>query len=343
MKEIFLLILNLVITFQTDAQWIKQASNTEASFRSVCTITNKIVWIGGSNGTFLRTIDGGKTWETNQVKGAEALDFRDVHAFDSRTAILMSAGEAEKGNAKFYRTTDGGENWKIVYQTNQKGVFFDGIDFWDKMNGLAFSDPIDGKFFILKTKDGGKTWLPVNPKNIPAIQENEAAFAASGTSMVTFGRKNAYICTGGGKFAQIYKTENQGENWSVVKTNMTAGKTNGLFGLGFWNDRHGIAVGGDYQEVKKEVPNVLLTSDKGKSWQETPQTTPVGLKEGVAIYKRKMLIAVGPSGTCYSKDFGKSWVEIDKTPLHAISVSGNGIWAVGGKGSVFKLDIKGLK
>ena len=335
--------ITLLIAFQTDAQWVNQTSNTEASFRSVCAVTNKIVWIGGSKGTFLRTIDGGKTWETNQVHGAETLDFRDVHAFDSQTAILMSAGEAEKGNSKFYKTTNGGKSWEIVFQTTQKGVFFDGIDFWDKQNGIAFSDPIEGKFFIIKTKDGGKTWLQINPANIPAIQENEAAFAASGTSLVTVGRKYAYMCTGGGEFAQVYKTENQGENWSVVKTNLPAGKTNGLFGLRFWNPRCGIAVGGDYQEVNKKVSNVLLTYDGGETWQDAPQTTPVGLKEGVGIYHKKILIAVGPSGTCYSKDFGKSWLEIDKTAFHAISVSDNGIWAVGGKGKVCRLDLKVLK
>lgn len=108
MKKIHFIFISLLIAFQTNAQWQKQISNTEASFRAVCAVTNKIVWIGGSQGTFLRTIDGGKTWETKQVHGAETLDFRDVHAFDSQTAILMSAGEAEKGNAKFYRTIDAG-------------------------------------------------------------------------------------------------------------------------------------------------------------------------------------------------------------------------------------------
>jgi photosystem II stability/assembly factor-like uncharacterized protein len=343
MLKIYIFIIISLLAFQTNAQWIKQTTNTDASFRSVCAVTNKIVWIGGSKGTFLRTIDGGKAWETKQVKGAENLDFRDVHAFDANTAILMSAGEAEKGNAKFYRTIDGGKSWEIVYQTTQKGIFFDGIDFWDKQNGIAFSDPIDSKFVIVKTKDEGKTWLPINSENIPKIQENEAAFAASGTSIITVGRKDAYICTGGGEFAQIYKTENQGENWSVVKTNMPAGKTNGLFGLKFWKNRYGIAVGGDYQEVTKSVPNVLLTSDGGKTWQNSIQTTPVGLKEGVAIYKEKILVAVGASGTCYSKDFGKSWVEIDKTAFHAISISGNGVWAVGGKGSVCRFDTKMFK
>ncbi|PWK27764.1 photosystem II stability/assembly factor-like uncharacterized protein [Arcicella aurantiaca] len=343
MKKIQQIILSVFITFQVNAQWQKQASNTDASFRAICAVSDKIVWIGGAKGTFLHTNDGGKKWITQQVVGAEKLDFRDVHAFDDKNAILMSAGEAEQGNAKFYRTEDGGKSWKVVYETTQKGVFFDGIDFWDKQNGIAFSDPIDGKFFIVKTKDGGKTWLPVNPANIPLNQENEAAFAASGTSLITVGTKQAYICTGGGEFARIFKTDNQGETWSVIKTDMPAGKTNGLFGLRFWDNQHGIAVGGDYQEVEKAIPNVLLTSDGGKTWQNAPQTNPAGLKEGMGIYKKKFLIAVGPSGTCFSKDFGKSWIMIDKTPFHAISIAENGIWAVGGKGAIGKLDLEILK
>jgi photosystem II stability/assembly factor-like uncharacterized protein len=70
MKKILSFIVYVIIPFQTNAQWIKQASNTDASFRSVCAVTGKIVYIGGSKGTFLRTINGGKKWKTSQVKGA---------------------------------------------------------------------------------------------------------------------------------------------------------------------------------------------------------------------------------------------------------------------------------
>lgn len=343
MKNIFTLCICFIFAFQTQAQWQQQVSNTEASFRSICAVSDKIVWVGGSKGTFAKTIDGGKNWVATQVQGAESLDFRDVHAFDAQTVILMSAGEAEKGNAKIYRTDDGGKSWEIVYQTSQKGIFFDGIDFWDAQNGIVFSDPIDGKFVILKTKDGGKSWNPINPENIPENQKGEAAFAASGTSMITFGKNQAYICTGGGESARVFYTENQGENWSVVKTNMPAGQASGLFGLRFWDKQHGIAVGGDYQEVNRAIPNVLHTSDGGKTWQVAPQTNPAGLKEAVSVYKKKFLIAVGPSGTCYSKDFGQSWRMIDKTAFHAISISGNVVWAVGGRGVISKLDIDVLK
>ena len=343
MKKILLILICIIFKSQAQAQWQKQVSNTDASFRSICAVSDKIVWVGGSKGTFVKTVDGGEKWVAKQVQGAESLDFRDVHAFDGRTAILMSAGEAEKGNAKIYRTENGGETWQIVYQTTQKGIFFDGIDFWDANNGIVFSDPIDGKFVILKTKDGGKSWNPINPANIPENQKGEAAFAASGTSLITFGKNQAYICTGGGESGRVFYTENQGENWSVVKTNMPAGQASGLFGLKFWDKQHGIVVGGDYQEINKAIPNVLLTSDGGKTWKDAPQTNPPGLKEGVSIYKNKFLIAVGPSGTCFSKNFGKSWIMIDKTAFHAISISGNGIWAVGGKGVISKLDIDVLK
>jgi photosystem II stability/assembly factor-like uncharacterized protein len=342
-KKLLFFLISFVFTVQLQAQWQKQVSNTEASFRSVCAVSDKIVWVSGSKGTFVKTLDGGKNWTTTQVQGAENLDFRDVHAFDAETAILMSAGEAEKGNAKIYRTEDGGKTWQMVYQTTQKGIFFDGIDFWDNKNGIIFSDPSEGKFVILKTKDGGKSWNPINPTNIPENQKGEAAFAASGTSLITFGKNQAYICTGGGETARVFYSENQGENWSVANTNMPASQVSGLFGLRFWNKQHGMAVGGDYQEINKAIPNVLLTSDGGKSWQEAPQTNPAGLKEGVSIYKKKILIAVGPSGTCFSKDFGKSWTMIDKTAFHAISIAGNGIWAVGGKGVISKLSLEVLK
>lgn len=328
----------IIIYQNTFAQWLKQNVATDASFRAVHAISEKVVWIGGSKGTFIKTVNGGKSWEVKQVPEAEKLDFRDVYAFDKRKAILMSAGEAEKGLAKIYRTENGGKTWEVVFQTEEKGVFFDGIDFWDKQNGIAFSDPINGHFYIIKTKDGGKTWTKVNPDNIPATQENEAAFAASGTSLIVSGQSNAYICTGGAENARVFRSTNQGENWEVVTTSMAAGKTNGLFGLRFWDELHGIAVGGDYQDVSKSIPNVLLTNDGGKTWINAPETNPVGLKEGVDIYKKEILIAVGPSGTSYSKDFGKSWQAINTAAFHAISIFGNSIWAVGGRGSIAKLE-----
>ena len=53
---------------------------------------------------------------------------------------------------------DNGKNWKIVYQNSYPDGFLDSIEFWDKKNGIAIGDPINGKFDILLTIDGGNSW-----------------------------------------------------------------------------------------------------------------------------------------------------------------------------------------
>lgn len=319
------------------AQWIPQQVNTSANFRTVHTVSKKVCWISGSKGTFLRTINSGNTWEVQKVQNADSLDFRDVHAFDDKTAILMSAGEAEKGKARIYKTQDGGKTWQIVFQTQEKGVFLDGIDFWDKKNGIAFGDPIDGKFYILLTKDGGNSWQRVSPEKLPPVQNGEAAFAASGTSIVTFGRTNAWIGTGGGTVGRIFFTHDRGQTWQASQTLLKAGKSAGIFGLRFWDKNTGIAVGGDYVSTKDQSQNVNSTQDGGKTWQPAATTQPAGLKEAVAVYDKKILIAVG-DGTCYSTDFGKTWTKIDDSVFHAVSFSGKIGFAVSGKGVVSKFD-----
>src|SRR5207248_4351525 len=63
------------------AQWQTQTIGTKSDFRGLCVVSPKVVWVSGTQGTFGRTTDGGKTWSVGTVRGAEKLDFRDVEAF----------------------------------------------------------------------------------------------------------------------------------------------------------------------------------------------------------------------------------------------------------------------
>jgi photosystem II stability/assembly factor-like uncharacterized protein len=273
MRKIFLTFLLLsFLHLSSKAQWLRQNINTTASFRTVHVVSDKNVWVSGSKGTVLRTIDGGQNWHVINVPNAEKLDFRDIYAFNEREAIIVSAGEASEGAAKIYRTEDAGQTWNLVFQTEEKGVFFDGIDFWDKKTGLVFSDPIDGHWYLLKTIDAGKTWQKLTTIDLPANRGTEAAFAASGTSMVTVGKKQAYICTGGAEIARVFRTLNQGKTWEAIDTPVPAGKASGLFGMRFWDNKHGVAVGGDYLEVEKTYPMywLLLMQAKLGSWKLIP-------------------------------------------------------------------------
>ncbi|MDR6196416.1 oxidoreductase [Siphonobacter sp. SORGH_AS_0500] len=349
-KKLFIL---LLFSSRVWGQWQVQPSGTDASFRAVCAISAQVCWVGGTKGQVLRTQDGGQSWEIHHVPGAESLDFRDIHAFDSEVAVAMSAGDADKGAARIYRTEDAGKSWKMVYQTNQKGAFLDGIEFWDKDRGICFGDPIDKKFFVLTTTDGGKSWHEVARDHFPAIQDGEAAFAASGTSMVIAGKGWAWIGTGGSHHARVFRSKDYGLSWEVTETPLNAGKTSGIFGLHFYNRLRGIAVGGDYLHVSDSTQNVMTTQDGGKTWQLLNSTTPPGLKEAVTVFRQEYrgiggeatgnalverLIAVGPSGTGYSMNGGKSWRKLDDSPFHAVSFAGKDGWAVGAKGLISKFE-----
>lgn len=337
------LLIWLLLPLMGKAQWQPQQINTKSHFRAVHALSSQVVWAGGTKGTVLRTLDGGLHWQVLQVAGAEALDFRDVHAFDAQNALAMSAGEAEKGAARIYRTTDGGQTWVLCYQTNQKGVFLDGIDFWDAQNGLVFGDPIDGKFFLLSTHNAGKSWEQIDSRRFPTVQNGEAAFAASGTSMVLAGKKQAFIGTGGGTTARVYRSSDRGASWEPVATPLSAGTTSGIFGLHFQNNRSGVAVGGDYKLTTLDSPNVLLTSDAGRHWQLAATTSPVGLKEAVAYLPSEGIwVVVGPSGTCYSSNVAQQWHVIDQSSFHALSCAEGVCWAVGANGAVAKLPAKSL-
>ncbi|GAB4030299.1 WD40/YVTN/BNR-like repeat-containing protein [Spirosoma gilvum] len=333
---ITLLSVSWLISLRSLAQWQPQSVSTDASFRAVSVANAEVVWIGGTKGTFVRTADGGSTWQTGTVPDAQTCDFRDVHAVDSQTAYFMSAGPAENGQARIYKTTDAGQTWALLYKTEQKGIFFDGIDFWDSQHGIVFSDPIDGRWVILTTDDGGKTWQPIPPSALPLMQPNEAAFAASGTSLVVEGKRNVWIASGGGLAGRVFHSRNRGKTWTVSNTALPGGEATGLFGMRFFSDKVGVVVGGNYKQESQPGPNVAISRDGGQTWQNVSQTNPPGLKEAVALLPGDRLLTIGPSGTSLSADQGQTWQKLDTEGFHSMACVKGTCYAVGAKGKVSK-------
>ena len=334
-----LLLLSFLTTLNSFAQWQNQEVNTDASFRAVSVAGPDVAWIGGTNGTFVRTADGGKTWQTGTVPDAKTCDFRDVHAINAQTAYLMSAGLAEEGNARIYKTTDAGKTWTLLYQTDQKSVFMDGMDFWDAQHGIVFGDPVTdaavgGHWFMMTTADGGQTWQTVPPINMPVLDPHEAAFAASGTSVVVQGKRNVWIASGGGLAGRVFRSRNRGKTWTVSTTPLPGGEATGLFGLRFLNRKAGIAVGGNYKQEKQPGPNAIITQDGGQTWQLLPPTNPPGLKEAVAGLPGNRILVVGPSGTSLSADKGQTWQPLDTEGFHSVACAKGNCYAVGAKGKV---------
>jgi len=327
----------LLAAFAGFGNWTLQQSGTPSGFRGVRIVSETVAWASGTNGTFVRTVDGGTHWQSSVVLGAEKLDFRDIYAVDADTAYLLSIGEGE--NSRIYKTVDGGRKWILQFKNSNPKAFFDGIAFWDSRKGVAFSDPVDGHFVILRTTDGGAHWQPVSPARIPPVIPGEAAFAASGTSIVVEGNRNVWFGTGG-TAARIFHSADGGVSWKVYATPIVSGSAGaGIFSIAFRDAVHGVIAGGDYQKEKVSNANFATTADGGKTWLSGASLP--GYRSAISYVRvgsRFDLLACGPSGSDYSSDGGRSWSPIDSTSFNALSFLPNlpAGFAVGGSGRIAK-------
>ena len=323
------------------AQWIGQNSGTNVRLRGVSAVNGRVAWASGANGTYARTLDGGRTWQTGQVPGAAELDFRDVDAFDADTAYLLAIGEGER--SRIYKTTDGGRNWTLQFQNRRAGAFYDCMAFWDKRRGIAISDPVDGRFLVLMTDNGGRGWHQVAAAGIPPALEGEGGFAASGTCVAVRAQRRAWFGTGGPQGPRVFRSDDYGLNWQAAPAPLAKGKSAGVFSLDFYGGA-GVAVGGDYTKEQGAAGNAALTYDGGKSWWALEASArPGGYRSCVAYVpgtNGRKLVAVGPSGSDYSLDGGRTWRPLGTGGFHALSIApqGDAGWAVGENGRVARLD-----
>jgi len=340
-KTALTLLLLLAYSGPARAQWVAQTSGVGVRFRGVSAVNRRVAWASGASGTYARTTDGGRTWRAGVVPGAEGLDFRDVDAFDADTAYLLAIGQGE--SSRIYKTEDGGAHWTLQFQNRRAAAFFDCMSFWTRARGIAISDPVEGRFLVVTTEDGGRTWRETAASGMPAALAGEGGFAASGTCVTTGGASDAWFGTGGPAGARVFRSRDRGRSWEVSATPLATGKAAGVFSLTFWGGKRGAAVGGDYTLEKESAGNLALTDDGGKSWHATRYTRPAGYRSCVARVRGASgpsLIAVGPSGSDYSVDGGGSWVPIGDEGFHAVSVEPGGrvAWAVGEGGRISRLD-----
>ncbi len=300
------------------------------------TLAGEAGWAAGRGGAWLRTTDGGGNWTVDSIPQAATLFLVDAYATGPDTAWLLGT-DFNGGESRIYHTVDGGLHWSEQYRRSGTGVFFDGMAFWDGRRGLAFSDPVDGAFLIVRTDDGGRTWAEVPNASIPPPLAGEAGFAASGTAIVTGPDGRAWFGTGGGAHARVFRTTDYGRTWSVADTPLPGGATAGIFGLAFRDAQHGAAVGGDYQKPTVSLQNVLRTDDGGRTWTVAGRALPAGVRYGVAWGRfggRRALFAVGPSGSGYSLDDGVTWTAISDEAWNTVAFDGGLGLAAGTNGRI---------
>jgi photosystem II stability/assembly factor-like uncharacterized protein len=322
-----------------------QKSNTTENLRGISVLSNAVAWASGTHGIYLRTTDGGSSWQSAQVPGAESLDFRDVEAFSSDLAYLLSAGPGEQ--SRIYKTTDAGKNWTLQFTNKTPKGFFDCMAFWDRDHGIAVGDPVADpsgklKFELISTEDGGKNWTPIPPDSLPPAIEGEGAFAASGTCITVQGDSNVWFATGG-KTARVFRSANAGKTWNVADTPIVHGpESAGIFSIAFRDSTHGVIAGGDYKHPEQDGPNLAFTNDGSLTWKLSP-ISPQRYFSAVAFAKPRSessaIVMVGSSQSAYEENLAKAagqkrW----NLNLNAVSVSPTGeAIAVGPKGLIVRI------
>ena len=315
--------------------WRQEASGTTASLRGLSVVSDKVAWASGTQGTVLRTVDGAR-WQVINVANAEKLDFRDIHAFDEKNAVIMSAGPGDA--SRIYRTSDGGASWRLQATNMVAEGFWDAMAFWDASNGILFGDPVKRKFQVYVTADGGASWNEVQGIGLEAL-ESEGAFAASGTCLTVVGKDDVWIGSGGAKTSRVLHSSDRGRTWRAAPVAIPAGApAKGVFSLAFLNTRTGMAVGGDYREAKLATLNGVRTEDGGATWAPAA-VLPEGFMSVVMPVPGapNSFVAAGLAGSGVSRDGGKSWKALDATPVNTVGFASPSTgWAVGPKGLVLK-------
>ena len=377
MRRLLLILGLLSVTFgSTYAQWDVENSGTTADLRGIDSVGGGVAWASGTNGTVLRTEDGGYLWQPCTVPpGAGYLDFRGIQAFDANTAIVMSSGKGDL--SRLYKTTDGCQTWKLVANNPNPDGFWDALQTGDfeeptanvgeNDRALILGDSVNGQLQLWEWKEGREEReLEPNYYVGDKVDQGEGSFAAS-NSVLQLDRtpqldptwKYVFRFASGTaahsyvsilRFEQTPKCEPCRAETLRVETPMVLNSdSSGIFSLNFRSDLVGVAVGGDYKKPEDTVRTAAYSADGGQSWRLST-TPPHGYRSAVAYdAATKTWITVGPNGTDISTDDGRNWRALHPDPALHDSADADRNWnalslpfVVGPHGRIGKLNSHAL-
>jgi len=210
--------------------------------------------------------------------------------------------------AVLWETTDGGQTWKEQLKANDE--VFCSLRFINQTSGWIASSQLSAGGSILRTRDGGKTWLRYPVKALTVIES------------MSFCNSNAGLAIGNNV---IIHTVDEGETW---ETQYHGDDQDILFDVTCISPERAWVVGSD--------GIILHTTDGGRKWDHQDSKTKSWLRR-VRFFGDKGWI-VGNDGTILqTQDGGATW-EPQKAPVSAtlldIYVDDLQGWAIGEEGII---------
>lgn len=338
--------------------WTLQDSGTTAGLRGIYSVDGKAAWASGTEGTVLRTTDGGAHWTKCAIPpDAAKQDFRGIQAFDGNLAVVMSSGPGDL--SRVYKTADACKTWTLLFKNpDTPDGFFDGFFAnWNEdsgspqWTGSLLGDPTHGQFTVFDTADSGSTWTRRKSPGLTADAATMGAFAASNSVFPSTQENihNPRIFVSGGKAgAFVWKEKIPEHEWSRVEVPLVHGlDAAGIFSIASHSDKGPfrnviatretlVAVGGDYTKRNESSGTAAWSTDDGKTWHAST-TPPHGYRSSVAWSDiGEAWITVGTNGSDMSRDDGKTWQRLDDGEWNALSPP----FVVGPKGRIARLTWK---
>jgi len=317
-----------------DVVLLPQDSGVAVRLRGISAVDARVAWASGRGGIVLRTVDGGAHWQAVPVPAAEALDFRDIEAFDADTAVVLAIGPGEA--SRVYRTTDGGRSWTETLRNADPRAFLDCMAF-DGDRGWILGDPVDGRFQVLATEDGGATWSLQDRALMADALADEAAYAASGTCIATTPWQGRVVVTGGAA-ARVLHQAGDGDVWSAHESPVASRiPAAGIFSAAPVGDDM-LLVGGDF-EREGGGGAALAQRDPAGGLRVSALPDPHGYRSGVACFRREapLCVAVGPNGVDLLRE-GR-WQALSATGYDAVDIAGDVGWASGDQGRIARIEL----
>ncbi len=220
------------------------------------------------------TTDGGANW-INKYSHSEQFDLFSVFV------TMGGKGWAVGANGQIFKTEDNGTTWSQQLSGGTINPSFENlykVQFVSDSVGWAVGqrgDYLAGQSLILKTTNSGKVW--------------KTQYCASGDPL-----KSVYFLDHNIGWADVFKTTNGGENWSLNSSNIY-----NISSIFFIDQDTGWATGSEYS------PGVFKSTDGGQTWIEKSSSNCSSLY----FTNINNGWAVGAYGTILkSTDKGETWV-----------------------------------
>jgi len=293
------------------------------SIRGMAVPNTNTIWASGSKGSIALSVNGGTDFEWMQVQGYETRDFRSIHAWNEKEAIIVTVAAP----ALILKTKDGGKSWYKVYENNDTLMFLDAIHFKDANNGLVVGDPISKTIFLLSSNNKGEHWneVPSNYFKTP-LEKGEAFFASSGSNIAQLSKEDFLVS--GGMRSRLW-INGSAMDIPIIQ----GGKSTGANSMAISPNGNSIMiVGGDFMKDTSRLQNAVglklrVEPNSDQKWQSIRKTRwvidktfghPNGYRSGVEYLTNSILITCGTSGVDISNNKGKAWDLISTESFHVV-------------------------